>query len=46
MTTDRSYQKGHSEAETLAHLKEERGRQFHPRVVDALLAARRKARER
>ena len=46
MTTDRSYQKGLSEAETLAHLQAERARQFHPQVIDAFLSARRKAEER
>jgi putative nucleotidyltransferase with HDIG domain len=46
MTTDRAYQKGFGEAEALAQLKSQAGRQFHPRIVEALLSARRHARER
>jgi len=38
LVSDRSYRRGRSAAQALAVLREERGRQFDPRVVDAFLA--------
>ncbi|MEM9082301.1 MAG: diguanylate cyclase [Planctomycetota bacterium] len=39
MTSDRPYSKSRTMAEALSELKKERGRQFHPVIVDALLSA-------
>jgi HD-GYP domain-containing protein (c-di-GMP phosphodiesterase class II) len=38
MTTDRAYRKALSRADAVVELRRNRGTQFDPRVVDALLA--------
>jgi HD-GYP domain-containing protein (c-di-GMP phosphodiesterase class II) len=37
MTSDRPYRKAMSHEEAIAILKAEKGKQFHPQAVDALL---------
>jgi len=37
MTTDRIYRKGMTKQQAMAELEKERGRQFHPKVVDVFL---------